>query len=124
MAVSTYLVHAILDAIFNATAFGLAGNPYISLHNGNPGTTGANELSGGSYARMQVAFNASADRNVKNTSTFTFTLLPAAAITYIGVWDAASGGNFLIGGPLSDSYTVAAGGSFPLTAEHIIGAIT
>lgn len=121
MANSDYTVHGILDAIFNATAFNLAGNPYISLHTGDPGTTGANEVAGGSYARVQVPFNAAASRSVKNTSSFSFTSMPAATITHIGVWSALSGGNFIAGGPLSVSIPVAALGTVTIAAEKVVG---
>ena len=35
--------NAILDAIFNATAYSVA-TPYISLHTADPGATGASEV--------------------------------------------------------------------------------
>lgn len=49
------------DGDFTATGAGrgldgfLAGTLYISLHSGAPGNNGADELSGGGYARVAIA---------------------------------------------------------------------
>ena len=56
MSISNYLENKLLDAVFNATAFNVTGDPYISLHTADPGETGASEVTGGSYARQQAAF--------------------------------------------------------------------
>ncbi len=109
MAISSFLALAVLNAIFNNTSFALGGNPYISLHTGNPGTTGANEVAGGTYARQQVNFNAAAAGSAKNAAAITWTLMPTATVTYIGVWDAVSAGNFCLGGALSESIEVSSG---------------
>ena len=45
MAVSTYMKNAVLDAFFGV------GAVMMSLHTADPGTTGANEVTGGYYAR-------------------------------------------------------------------------
>ena len=121
---STTAANAILDAIFNGTSWNpmASGDPYISLHTGDPGTTGANEVAGGSYARQRPAFNAASSGQAKNTSSINFTSMPSATITYVGVWTAVSGGTFIIGGALSASTSVSAGNTFTLTAEHVIAA--
>lgn len=121
---STTAANGVLDALFNGTAWNpmSSGDPYISLHTGDPGTTGANEVTGGSYARQRPAFNAAASGSVKNTSAVNFTLMPTATVTYIGVWTASSGGTFMIGGALSSSIDVTVGNTLTLTAEHIIAA--
>lgn len=121
---STTAANGVLDAIFNGTSWNplSSGDPYISLHTGDPGTTGANEVVGGSYARQRPAFNAASAGSAKNTSAVNWTLMPTATITHIGVWTAVSNGTFIIGGALSVSSSVTAGNTFTLTAEHIIAA--
>lgn len=119
MGVSTARANAILDDLFNNGG----GDIYISLHTGDPGTTGANEVTGGSYARQQVPFNAAASKSAVNTSAINFTLMPTATVTHIGVWDASSGGNFECGGALSTSITKSAGQTLTLTAEHITASV-
>ena len=66
----------------------------VSLHSGFPGTTGANEISGGSYARVPVSVGA-ATGGVR-TSASASLLVPASTVRWIGWWD---GVNFLFGTP-------------------------
>ena len=121
MAKSTYLKNKILDAIFNSTAYSVAADVYISLHTADPGITGANEVTGGTYTRQQVPFNAAASGSTKNTSSISFTLMPTATVTHIGIYDALAG-NFLEGAALSTSISVTVGNTLTITAEHIIAA--
>lgn len=111
MSISNYLEDELLDAVFNAGAFSVT-TPYVSLHTADPGETGASELSGGSYARQSASFGAASGGAVANDAQVEFTDMPAATITHVGVWDAASAGNFLWGGALSASKTTNAGDTF------------
>lgn len=69
---------------------------YASLHNGAPGTTGANEISGGSpaYARKEITWTAGASDGVYTSNTLNFDVPAGTDLTDIGLWDAVSGGNF------------------------------
>lgn len=123
---STTAKNGILDALVNGTAWNpmSSGNPYVSLHAGDPGTTGANEVTGGSYVRQQVAFNAAASGQAVNTSSVLFTLMPAAVVTHIGLWTASTAGTYHLGGVLSASITVAEGNTLTLSAEQIIASVS
>lgn len=72
---------------------------WISVHTGNPGTTGANEATGGSpaYAREQTTWGAGIADGIENGSQVTVDL-PAGTYTYFGVWSTETGGTFIIGG--------------------------
>lgn len=122
--VSTTLANAVLNALLNATSFSLAGDPYVSLHTGDPGTTGANEVTGGTYTRQQVPFNAAASGSAKNTAAISYTLMPTATVTHIGIWSAVSAGTYYIGGALAASIGVSSGNTLSLTAEHITVALS
>jgi hypothetical protein len=89
---------AVLDEIFNAGAGTFpAADPWISLHSADPADTGANELSGGGYARQQVAFGAAAAGTLENTGAITWSV-PAGNVVAWGVWDASSAGNcYMVG---------------------------
>jgi hypothetical protein len=108
--ISTYLANLVLDAIFNAGSVS-GKTPYLSLHTADPGYTGASELTGGSYARVNGGpkFKAAASRALDNDVEIQFTGLPACTVTHFGVWDAATNGNFLWGGQLGSSRTFQAG---------------
>lgn len=120
MATSVYLGNKVLDSIFNATAFSVT-TVYVSLHTGDPGLTGANEASGGAgpYARQSSSWAAAAARSVSNDAAINYVGMPASTITHVGLWDAVSGGNFLAGGALTTSRTLAAGA----TGQFAIGAL-
>jgi hypothetical protein len=85
--------NTVLDDIFNAgTGFAVAGDPFISLHSADPADTGANELTGGGYARQQVAFGAAASGTLSNTGAITWSV-PAGDVVAFGVWSALTVGD-------------------------------
>lgn len=56
----------------------------VSVHTANPGSTGASEASGGSYARQTPSFGSPASGSIA-TGTLAWTL-PAGTYTYLGLW--------------------------------------
>lgn len=85
----------------NAASAGAAGLiAEVSLHTGNPGTTGANEATGGdpAYARQSVTMGAPV--NGVSTSDQVIFDVPAGTYTHFGVWDAEE--NFKGGNPLKN----------------------
>lgn len=83
---------------------------YLSLHVGDPGDDGANEVAGGAYARQPVSFDLTGS-NPNVASNNAIVQFPTATalwgtITHFGVWTAASGGSYLIGGPVSIPKTI------------------
>lgn len=76
------------------TAYTGGTNRYISIHTSDPGTTtGQFEASGGSYARVATTWSAAS--NGSSTGTQVTINVPAGTYTYVGLWDAATGGNYL-----------------------------
>lgn len=59
-----------------------------SLHNAFPGTTGVNEVSGGSYARQTVTLGA-ASGEVRTASSNTWSVPAGSAIRWVGYWNAS-----------------------------------
>lgn len=67
----------------------IAAGTKMSLHSAFS-LTGANEVSGGSYARQTPTWNAGVGRSKTNSANIVFTGLPAAAtVAFIGLWDSA-----------------------------------
>lgn len=60
----------------------------ISLHTGFPGQTGANEVTGGAYARLAVTFGAAAAAS-RSLSAPAAVSVPACTVAWAGVWNAA-----------------------------------
>lgn len=118
MTISNYLEPKILDAVFNNTSLAVA-TPYVSLHTADPGETGASEATGGSYVRQLGSFGAASGGAIANDAGISFTGMPAATITHVGVWDASTAGNFLWGGALAASKTTNAGDTFAIATGDL-----
>lgn len=88
---------------------------YVSLHTGDPGSTGANEATGGSYARQELSFG-SASGGTAVASEITFDV-PAGTYTHFGVWTAASSGTFRGGNPLSVTANISPSGQIKATVS-------
>ena len=59
---------------------------HASLHSAYPGVTGANEISGGSYARKAVTINgASGGQRLQNASVVFD--VPACSVLWVGYWN-------------------------------------
>ena len=83
-----------------AAAAGFIGQAAIaSLHTADPGTTGANELTGGSpaYARQPIGWTDSGD-GVYAGDVDPFDV-PASTVTHVGLW-ASDGTTFLDASPI------------------------
>lgn len=91
---------------------------FISLHTADPGTTGANEATGGSpaYARQATTWTAGASDGVVPGSQVTIDL-PAGTYTHFGVWSAATAGTFVGGGTIT-STTLGAQGQIKVTPTY------
>jgi len=100
---------------------------YIGLHTADVTDAGSGtEVSGFSYARQAVAFDAASGTNptfCDNTSTITF---PTASggnwgtITHIAIWDSLTTGNVLFHGALTTSKVVNDGDTFLILAGNLV----
>jgi len=121
---SNYLEGLFMDWLFEGSAIATKANVYVSLHTGDPGDTGANEKAvAGSYARVTAAPASwqGTEGARENSAEIAF---PAASadwgtITYFGLWDAASAGNFLGGGSLSLQKLVYNGDQLKFTSGNL-----
>lgn len=76
-----------------AVYFGTLGS-WISLHTGDPSTTGANEATGGSYARKQTTWAAGSADGIITGSEVTIDVA-AGTYTWGAIWSAQSAGTFI-----------------------------
>lgn len=117
MAYSTTAANQALDSLSGGTTNVIA---FVSLHTGAPAGTGANETSGGGYARQACTWNAASSRSKTNSSSLSFTTTGAVAITNAGTSSASTAGTYGIDIPLSSSVTAVnitvAAGALTLTA--------
>jgi hypothetical protein len=119
---SDYLENAVLDHTIDGTPMAQPSGVYVSLHSGDTGDTGANEISGGSYARTQASSWAAASGGSKATSgAVVFTGLQATSINGYAIWDAVSGGNCLYTShPLGTTIVLASGDEMEFGSGNII----
>jgi len=116
---SDYLRDEVNNKVLRNVDFSITGGCYVSLHDGAPGRDGSNEKTGGSYARQTGTFAASSDGTGTSTHAIVFTLMPSGTISHAGLWNALSGGDFLIGDALSVSKIVNEGDTFQFDAGDL-----
>lgn len=129
MAMTNYLEVELRKHLFRTGSFTKPAALYVSLHTADPAETGANEVSGGAYARVQrdpldanwTAASA-VDGNTDNAAAITFPTPSAnwGTITHFAIWDASSAGNCLVEGTITPNKTVNNGDPAPAFA---IGAL-
>ena len=133
-AMSDYLENKLIDFVFRGQSYTPPTNTWIGLLTTatNDANTGQVEVSGGGYARVQVAstlLNWSATQGSSNTSisvgtsgttyninSITFPVPTGAnwgVITAFGMYDASAGGNLLFYGNLTTPKTVNNGDAAP-----------
>lgn len=108
--ISNFLGNALLQRYFRDQQC------WLSLHNADPTVLGssANELFGGDYEREQIDFSAPSAKTIANSARIRFDNLPAATVTYFGIWNAEVGGSML------SSILIPGGLSVPDSARLVI----
>lgn len=82
-------------------------------------TAAGTEVTGGSYARQNLAVGAAVAGATSNSADLVFTGMPAATVVGVEIWDSAGTPVRLWYGPLADSRTVAAGDELRLAAGAV-----
>jgi hypothetical protein len=93
---------------------------HASLHTGDPSTTGANEVTGGSpaYARKAITFATASSQQIAASTQPVFDVPASTTVTYVGFFSAITTGTFL-GSALVTSEAFGAQGTYTLTAATI-----
>lgn len=125
MAMTDYLETKVLRHVFMNTPYTRPTTVYVVLYTDAPDDTGGGtEVTGGSYARQSIAFvlGTGGAGQISNSTTLSFTGMPACTVVAAGIADAATGGNLLAYGDLPAPVTyvaadnaTAAAGSFSFT---------
>ncbi len=115
-ALSDYLEGKIIDHVFRTASFTPPATLYFSLHtSATTDAGGGTEVSAGGYARIGVTANTtnfaapiSGDGHTENSGTITFGTPSAnwGTVSHFAIWDAASAGNMLAHGALTQSKTI------------------
>jgi hypothetical protein len=120
---STYTKNNILGAVLQATVMPLPTGTYISLHTGDPGANGVNEISSGawlSYVRrkaeaagaMGTGWTAPTTGVSANTNQMTYPSQDGSAsitVTHFAIWDQLAAGNMISSAALTTPRTLLLG---------------
>lgn len=125
MPFSQYLADDILDWFKGGAFYSPPSNVFISVHTGDPGINGtSNDVTStvrGTANRVQIATSAfsaignasGGGREITNLNVVQITSNAAnvttVTLTHFGVWDAITGGNFLVSGTLTASVGIQQG---------------
>ena len=102
----------LLDALRGGAPAANRGIAVASLHTAAPGDNGANEVSGGGYARQAVtisAANAEAAGSIDITNTPTFSVPAGTTVSYVGFWSGEGTPKFLAWADVTDEAFTGAG---------------
>lgn len=107
---SNYLENKLIDHFLGTTAFTKPTTAYLALYTVAPtDSTSGTEVTGGSYARQTVTFNAAASGSTTNDANIDFNNMPACTVVAIAVCDALTSGNILVYGGLTSNKSLDAG---------------
>lgn len=132
MAKSNYLENKIIDHVFRNRSFTVPTTIYVALYTAAPSDAGGGtEVTGGSYARVQVgpsdtaweatqggtpaAASSGTTGATQNAAAITFPAPTAnwGSVTHFAILDASTAGNFLYAGALAIPKTVNNGDPAP-----------
>lgn len=87
---------------------------FISLHTDDPSTTGANEVTGGTYARVATTWPAPSASSMVG-SQVTINVPAGVTIKFWGLWTLVSGGTFELGEALPANESFGGAGTYLFT---------
>jgi 2-keto-4-pentenoate hydratase len=124
-AASNYLEKAVLDHVLGNAAF-TQPSLYLGLWTADDGLeagTITSEVSGGSYARQAITFDAAVSGAGTADSAATVTFPTATAnwgtIAYVAIMDASTSGNVLFHGAVTTSKTIESGDTFQVSVGNL-----
>ncbi len=119
MPIMDAMKNRMLDIMDNDTPTG-SRITHMSLHSGDPSTTGANEVTGGSYARQAVSFNAASGGSITTAAATSFAGLAAGTtVAWVGFWSASTAGTFLASADIPVDDTFGNSGTYTVSSVTI-----
>ena len=119
---SNFLEDALINATLRNTTYTSPATVYVSLYTSDPtDADSGTEVSGGSYARTSVTFDAPSNGVTQNSADVTFPTATASwgTVSHIGVHDASTAGNLLFHTPLDTAKTIDSGDIFKIETGNL-----
>ena len=129
MSLSNYAENLLLKYLLTASSVTRPTAWYVSLHDADPGETGANEVTTGTdsdYIRQSLTFaDPSSGTSLSNSSVSWTVNSGSGGYTVVGVaiWDALTTGNCLFSGLLPIPEALVASGVLSLSTGRIAAAL-
>lgn len=93
---------------------------YASLHTAQPDASGSAEVTGGSYSREAISWNAASNGTATSSANIVFDVPADTTISYLGYWSAASGGTFYGSVQLDTAQTFSgSAGTYTISAGNL-----
>jgi hypothetical protein len=119
---SNYLENGLLNAVLRNTSYSSPTTVYVGLYTTDPGegNTGT-EISGNSYARKDVTFNAPSNGVCTNSAAVEFAQATGSwgTVSHVGLLDAITSGNLLFYTDITTSKTIESGDIFKIAAGSL-----
>lgn len=111
----------LLDALVGTASYSVTGPIKLALvtANGDDASAGT-EVTGGSYARQTIEFDAAAGGSISNNALISFTSMPSSTVVGIEIYDSAGSPKRIAYGPLTTSRVVTAGDTVQFSIDAII----
>jgi hypothetical protein len=127
-AMSDYLEDALLSHVLDGVSMTSPTSVYVGIHNTDPtDADSGTEVTGGAYARVTMTggwtVSGTTPTEATNTAAIEF---PTATdgtwgeATHFGIYDAATTGNLLIHGQLTDPKTIGDGDTFEFAIGNLV----
>ena len=119
MSFTTLLENELLDHVFRNAAYTPPTTVYIGLYtSATSASGGGTEVTGGSYVRQAMSFDAATSSAIDNTSAVEYPTATAnwGTVTHTAVLDASSSGNMLAETALTASKVISTGDVFRFQA--------
>jgi hypothetical protein len=111
----------LLDALVGTSSYTVTTPIKLALVTANGSDSAAGtEVTGGSYARQTIAFDAASGGSIDNNAAISFTGMPACTVVGIEFYDSAGSPKRLAYGPLTASRTVTSGDTVQFASGAII----
>ena len=110
----------LLDALVGTDTYSVTTPIKLALVTANGSDSAAGtEVTGGSYARQTIAFDAASSGQIANNAAISFTGMPACTVVGIEIYDSAGSPKRLAYGPLTASRTVTSGDTVQFASSAI-----
>lgn len=121
-AITDFLENKLLEHSLGKTAYALPGGSYLALFTtASSDSAGGTEVVGTGYNRKPITWGTASGGSISNSLDVTFDVAGSnwGTITHIGIYSAASAGDYLWHGALSTQKTISTNDQFKIATGNL-----